>query len=304
MWETWQNLISLLGPEQADSPLASGLLMGLIVYILILLVIALGLLVYRAYGHHFIAARPTEPIHLARIDLNTADEIQLAQIPGIGPKLAENIVEHRRHHGLFQSVDQLKEVRGIGPVTFEKRYPIHRPAPSFEQQSTEAEMLETGIKVIDLIQPFLKGGKIGLFGGAGLGKTVILTELINRIAKVYKGYSVFAGVGERTREGNDLYHEFIESGVINMDDLTKSKVALVYGQMNEPPGARARVGLTGLSIAEYFRDEQGQDHAPAPRMGGGQKNENDAEGPAPAPPPPEEGEPEAEGGGYGLPRPR
>ena len=133
-----------------------------------------------------------------------------------------------------------------------KRYPIHRSAPSFEDQSTETEMLETGIKVIDLIQPFAKGGKIGLFGGAGVGKTVIIMELINRIATKHGGFSVFAGVGERTREGNDLWLEMKESGVID-------KAALIYGQMTEPPGARLRVGLTGLTVAEYFRDEEGQD---------------------------------------------
>ena len=145
-----------------------------------------------------------------------------------------------------------------GPVETEKRYPIHRPAPSLEEQSTELRMLETGVKVIDLLEPYLRGGKIGLFGGAGVGKTVIIMELINNIAKAHGGYSVFAGVGERTREGNDLYHEMIESGVIQLEG-GGSKAALVYGQMNEPPGARARVGLTGLTLAEYFRDEEGQD---------------------------------------------
>ena len=146
-----------------------------------------------------------------------------------------------------------------GPIHFEKRYPIHRPAPSLLDQDTSASILETGIKVIDLICPFTKGGKVGAFGGAGVGKTVVIMELINNIAKGHGGYSVFAGVGERTREGNDLYHEMSESGVINQKDLSQSKVALVYGQMNEPPGARLRVGLTGLSLAEYFRDEKGQD---------------------------------------------
>ena len=146
----------------------------------------------------------------------------------------------------------------LGPVTYTTRYPIHRHAPTFDEQSTELEMLETGIKVVDLIQPFLKGGKIGLFGGAGVGKTVTIMELINNIAKAHGGFSVFAGVGERTREGNDLWMEMRESGVINDDDLTKSKVALVYGQMTEPPGARLRVALSGLTVAEYFRD-QGQD---------------------------------------------
>ena len=146
-----------------------------------------------------------------------------------------------------------------GPVNTAKKYPIHRAAPSFEEQSTESQMLETGIKVIDLIEPYLKGGKIGLFGGAGVGKTVIIMELINNIAKGHGGVSVFAGVGERTREGNDLWLEMSESGVIDPDDYTKSKAALIYGQMTEPPGARLRVGLTGLTVAEYFRDEQNQD---------------------------------------------
>ena len=145
-----------------------------------------------------------------------------------------------------------------GPVTTTKTMPIHAPAPDFVDQSTEAEILETGIKVVDLLAPYAKGGKIGLFGGAGVGKTVIIMELINNIAKAHGGYSVFAGVGERTREGNDLYHEMIESGIIDLEGAD-SKVALVYGQMNEPPGARARVGLTGLAQAEYFRDEEGQD---------------------------------------------
>jgi len=146
-----------------------------------------------------------------------------------------------------------------GPVNTAKRYPIHRAAPSFDEQSTESQMLETGIKVIDLIEPYVKGGKIGLFGGAGVGKTVIIMELINNIAKGHGGVSVFAGVGERTREGNDLWLEMSESGVIDPDDYTKSKAALIYGQMTEPPGARLRVGLTGLTVAEYFRDEQNQD---------------------------------------------
>ncbi len=144
-----------------------------------------------------------------------------------------------------------------GPVNTKTRLPIHRDAPDFIDQSTETEQLVTGIKVVDLLTPYPKGGKIGLFGGAGVGKTVIIMELINNIAKAHGGYSVFAGVGERTREGNDLYHEMIESGVIVPDG--ESKAALVYGQMNEPPGARARVGLAGLTLAEYFRDEEGQD---------------------------------------------
>src|ERR671933_575446 len=144
-----------------------------------------------------------------------------------------------------------------GPVNSAMRYPIHREAPTFEEQATSAEILVTGIKVVDLLAPYLKGGKIGLFGGAGVGKTVLIQELINNIAKAHGGVSVFAGVGERTREGNDLWLEMIESGVIKLDG-PGSKVALVYGQMNEPPGARARVGLSGLTVAEYFRD-QGQD---------------------------------------------
>ena len=145
-----------------------------------------------------------------------------------------------------------------GPVNAKMRLPIHRAAPEFIEQSTEATVLATGIKVVDLLTPYLRGGKIGLFGGAGVGKTVLIMELINNIAKGHGGYSVFAGVGERTREGNDLYHEMIESGVIKLDS-DESKAALVYGQMNEPPGARARVGLTGLTLAEYFRDQEGQD---------------------------------------------
>jgi F-type H+-transporting ATPase subunit beta len=144
-----------------------------------------------------------------------------------------------------------------GPIKTKMRLPIHRAAPAFTEQSTDTEQLVTGIKVVDLLTPYPKGGKIGLFGGAGVGKTVIIMELINNIAKAHGGYSVFAGVGERTREGNDLYYEMIESGVIVPDG--ESKAALVFGQMNEPPGARARVGLAGLTLAEYFRDEEGQD---------------------------------------------
>ncbi|WP_193185440.1 F0F1 ATP synthase subunit beta [Nisaea sediminum] len=144
------------------------------------------------------------------------------------------------------------------PVKTKAKFPIHRSAPTFEEQSTEAEILVTGIKVVDLLAPYAKGGKIGLFGGAGVGKTVLIMELINNVAKAHGGYSVFAGVGERTREGNDLYHEMVESGVI-VPGGEGSKAALVYGQMNEPPGARARVALTGLTQAEYFRDEEGQD---------------------------------------------
>src|SRR5262244_2838583 len=146
-----------------------------------------------------------------------------------------------------------------GPVKTEKRYPIHRPAPALVDQSTSPEVLPTGIKVIDLVCPFLKGGKVGAFGGAGVGKTVVIMELINNIAKLHGGVSVFAGVGERTREGNDLYHEMAQAGVINEKDLSASKIALVYGQMNEPPGARLRVALAGLALTEYFRDEKNQD---------------------------------------------
>jgi F-type H+-transporting ATPase subunit beta len=146
-----------------------------------------------------------------------------------------------------------------GPVKAEKRYPIHRPAPRLVDQSPSPQVLPTGIKVIDLICPFLKGGKVGAFGGAGTGKTVIIMELINNIAKLHGGVSVFAGVGERTREGNDLYKEMSEAGVIKQDNLGASKIALVYGQMNEPPGARLRVALSGLAMTEYFRDEKNQD---------------------------------------------
>src|SRR5499425_3577339 len=152
-----------------------------------------------------------------------------------------------------EPVDQL------GPIEYKERDPIHRLAPAFDEQATTAEMFETGVKVIDLIQPFLKGGKIGLFGGAGVGKTVFIQELINNVAKQHGGFSVFAGVGERTREGNDLWLEMSESGVIKPGDPSKSKAALIYGQMTEPPGARLRVALTGLTVAEYFRDEEGAD---------------------------------------------
>jgi F-type H+-transporting ATPase subunit beta len=142
-----------------------------------------------------------------------------------------------------------------GPIGEQERMPIHRKAPAYEELSASNELLETGIKVIDLICPFAKGGKVGLFGGAGVGKTVNMMELINNIAKAHSGLSVFAGVGERTREGNDFYHEMAESGVINLENLPESKVAMVYGQMNEPPGNRLRVALTGLTMAEKFRDE-------------------------------------------------
>src|SRR5437879_833416 len=147
----------------------------------------------------------------------------------------------------------------LGPIEYKERLPIHRLAPAFDEQATTAEMFETGVKVVDLIQPFLKGGKIGLFGGAGVGKTVFIQELINNVAKQHGGFSVFAGVGERTREGNDLWLEMSESGVIKPGDPSKSKAALIYGQMTEPPGARLRVVLTGLTVAEFFRDEEGAD---------------------------------------------
>ena len=164
----------------------------------------------------------------------------------VGPELLGRIV-----NVIGEPIDER------GPIGATRTMPIHRDAPEFTDQSTETEQLVTGIKVVDLLTPYAKGGKIGLFGGAGVGKTVLIMELINNIAKGHGGYSVFAGVGERTREGNDLYHEMIESGVIVPDG--ESKAALIYGQMNEPPGARARVGLTGLTVAEYFRDEEGQD---------------------------------------------
>ena len=168
------------------------------------------------------------------------------QVP-VGPETLGRII-----NVIGEPIDQK------GNVQTKENWPIHRQAPSFNDQSTETEILVTGIKVIDLLAPYAKGGKIGLFGGAGVGKTVIIMELINNIAKAHGGFSVFAGVGERTREGNDLYHEMIESGVIKPDG-DGSKAALVYGQMNEPPGARARVALTGLTVAEYFRDQEGQD---------------------------------------------
>ena len=168
------------------------------------------------------------------------------QVP-VGPETLGRII-----NVIGEPIDQK------GNVQTKENWPIHRQAPSFNDQSTETEILVTGIKVIDLLAPYAKGGKIGLFGGAGVGKTVIIMELINNIAKAHGGFSVFAGVGERTREGNDLYHEMIESGVIKPDG-DGSKAALVYGQMNEPPGARARVALTGLTVAEYFRDREGQD---------------------------------------------
>ena len=165
----------------------------------------------------------------------------------------------RRRHGPRVRRDRQPGRRARARSTAEKRYPIHRPPPPLADQSTSPQVLTTGIKVIDLICPFLKGGKVGAFGGAGVGKTVVIMELINNIAKLHGGVSVFAGVGERTREGNDLYHEMSQAGVINEKDLGASKIALVYGQMNEPPGARLRVALSGLAITEYFRDEKNQD---------------------------------------------
>ena len=166
----------------------------------------------------------------------------------VGPNVLGRIIDV-----IGQPIDE------VGEITSDTYYPIHRDAPAFIDQATETEQLVTGIKVVDLLCPYAKGGKIGLFGGAGVGKTVTIMELINNIAKAHGGVSVFAGVGERTREGNDLYHEMMESGVITRGDSKKSKAALVYGQMNEPPGARARVALTGLTMAEYFRDVEGQD---------------------------------------------
>ncbi|PKR57949.1 MULTISPECIES: F0F1 ATP synthase subunit beta [Thalassospira] len=189
-----------------------------------------------------IAMDTTEGLQRGQEVIDTGDAISVP----VGPETLGRIL-----NVIGEPVDER------GPVKTEKRSPIHREAPAFIDQSTDTEILVTGIKVIDLIAPYTKGGKIGLFGGAGVGKTVLIMELINNVAKGHGGYSVFAGVGERTREGNDLYHEMMESGVINLEG--DSKAALVYGQMNEPPGARARVALTGLTLAEYFRDEEGQD---------------------------------------------
>ncbi|NMM45645.1 F0F1 ATP synthase subunit beta [Rhodospirillaceae bacterium KN72] len=189
-----------------------------------------------------IAMDTTEGLVRGQAVSDTGDAIQVP----VGPETLGRIM-----NVIGEPIDER------GPIGSKISSPIHRPAPAYVDQATEAEQLVTGIKVIDLLTPYPKGGKIGLFGGAGVGKTVTIQELINNIAKGHGGVSVFAGVGERTREGNDLYHEMIESGVINLEG--ESKVALVYGQMNEPPGARARVALTGLSVAEYFRDEEGQD---------------------------------------------
>ncbi len=190
-----------------------------------------------------IAMDATEGLKRGDEVVNTGSPISVP----VGPETLGRII-----NVVGESIDEK------GDVKTKERWPIHRPAPKFTDQATETEQLVTGIKVIDLLAPYAKGGKIGLFGGAGVGKTVTIMELINNIAKAHGGFSVFAGVGERTREGNDLYHEMIESGVIK-NDSKGSKAALVYGQMNEPPGARARVALTGLTVAEYFRDKEGQD---------------------------------------------
>ena len=194
-------------------------------------------------GVRTIAMDSTEGLKRGDVVINTGSPISIP----VGPETLGRII-----NVIGQPIDEKGEVKT------KEKWPIHRQAPKFTEQSTETEILATGIKVVDLLAPYSKGGKIGLFGGAGVGKTVIIMELINNIAKAHGGFSVFAGVGERTREGNDLYHEMIESGVIKKDGKG-SKAALVYGQMNEPPGARSRVALTGLTVAEYFRDKEGQD---------------------------------------------
>ncbi len=191
-----------------------------------------------------VAMQPTEGMIRGQIVTDTGKPINVP----VGPETLGRII-----NVVGDPVDER------GPVGHKMTLPIHREAPKYEDLNTSSEMFETGIKVIDLLEPYAKGGKTGLFGGAGVGKTVLIMELINNIAKGHGGYSVFAGVGERTREGNDLWHEMMDSGVIDKNDLSKSKVALIYGQMTEPPGARARVALTGLTVAEYFRDVEGKD---------------------------------------------
>src|ERR1022692_3473449 len=191
-----------------------------------------------------VALQPTEGLVRGMQAISLGHPVEVP----VGPETLGRVL-----NVIGQPVDEM------GPVNAKLHYPIHRPSPSFEDQSTRLEMFETGIKVIDLLEPYLRGGKIGLFGGAGVGKTVIIMELINNIALKHGGVSVFAGVGERTREGNDLWLEMQESGVVDPHDYKKSKVALIYGQMTEPPGARLRVGLSGLTVAEYFRDHEGQD---------------------------------------------
>src|SRR6476660_9382833 len=191
-----------------------------------------------------VALQPTEGLVRGMEAISLGHPVEVP----VGPETLGRVL-----NVIGQPVDEM------GPVNAKKTYPIHRPAPSLEDQSTELKMFETGIKVIDLLEPYLQGGKIGLFGGAGVGKTVIIMELIHNIALKHGGVSVFGGVGERTREGNDLWLEFQESGVIDMKDMSKSRAALVYGQMTEPPGARLRVGLSALTVAEYFRDAEGKD---------------------------------------------
>jgi len=191
-----------------------------------------------------IALQPTEGLVRGMKALSLGCPVEVP----VGPETLGRVL-----NVIGQPVDEM------GPVEAKTFFPIHRPSPAFEDQSTRLEMFETGIKVVDLLEPYLRGGKIGLFGGAGVGKTVIIMELINNIAQKHGGVSVFAGVGERTREGNDLWREMQESGVIDPKDYRKSKCAMIYGQMTEPPGARLRVGLTGLTVAEYFRDQEGQD---------------------------------------------
>ncbi|GLH72911.1 ATP synthase subunit beta 2 [Geothrix limicola] len=191
-----------------------------------------------------VAMQPTEGMVRGQIVTDTGKPINVP----VGPETLGRII-----NVVGDPVDER------GPIGHKMTLPIHREAPKYEDLNTSSEMFETGIKVIDLLEPYAKGGKTGLFGGAGVGKTVLIMELINNIAKGHGGYSVFAGVGERTREGNDLWHEMMDSGVIDKNDLSKSKVALIYGQMTEPPGARARVALTGLTVAEYFRDVEGKD---------------------------------------------